>query len=199
MKRILLSLFLVLSYISGYSTTWTITNSGTTFSPATTTITIGDDVNFNLETIHNAVEVSQATWNVNGNTPLAGGFQVPFGGGLVQASQLGIGTHYYVCAPHASLGMKGTIVVQNTTDIPGNIFRQDLSVYPNPSEDLMTIKTKSNAVGKDFFVIDQAGRRVFEGKLNGETTPVDISNLKKGIYLFQLTGEKRGAIKIIKN
>ncbi len=112
MKNFLLSLLLVLPGISGFCTTWIVTNSGFTFSPSTITINPGDDVNFNLDVIHDAVEVSQSTWNANGNTPLAGGFQLSFGGGLVPSSKLGVGTHYYVCSPHASSGMKGTIIVQ---------------------------------------------------------------------------------------
>jgi len=199
MKIILLSLLLILTGISGYSTTWTITNSGNTFSPATITITVGDDVNFNLEVIHNAVEVSQATWNANNSTALPGGFQTTFGGGLVPASQLGIGTHYYVCVPHASLGMKGIIIVQSTTDIPGNLFRPDFSVYPNPSKDLVTIKAKSNVVGLNYFIIDQAGRKVFEGKLNSESTPVDISHLAKGFYYLEIAGQNKATVKVIKN
>lgn len=52
-----------------------------------------------------------ATWSVNGNTPLSGGFTRPFGGGLLTPSTgLTVGTHYYVCSPHASSGMKGIIV-----------------------------------------------------------------------------------------
>jgi plastocyanin len=198
MKLILLSLLLVLSCLSGYSTTLTVTNSGATFSPSSITITVGDDVNFVLETIHNAVEVSQATWNANGSAALPGGFSTGFGGGLVPANQLGIGTHYYVCTPHASIGMKGTIIVQSTTDIPGNLFRPDFSIYPNPSEGLVTIKAKTNVIGRNYFIIDNAGRKVFEGRLNDETTPVDVSQLARGIYLFQLAGTKKAPVKILK-
>jgi hypothetical protein len=59
--------------------------------------------------------VSQATWNANGTTPLPGGFSVPFGGGMVLPSQLGIGTHYYVCQAHVSFGMKGKIIVTGSS------------------------------------------------------------------------------------
>jgi plastocyanin len=85
-----------------------ITNAGFSFSPANITIAVGDTVNFVLDPIHNAVEVSQATWNANGNTP-NNGFSVGFGGGTVVFALAG--TYYYVCAPHASSGMKGIINV----------------------------------------------------------------------------------------
>lgn len=199
MKRILLSIFLLLSGISGICTTWIITNSGFTFTPATVTITFGDDVNFNLDVIHNAVEVTQSTWNANGSTALTGGFQTPFGGGLVQPSQLGIGTHYYVCVPHASSGMKGIIIVQNTTGIRENQVLSDFSVYPNPANNSLTIKAGNNIIGSEYFITDQTGRKVFVGKLDHETIPVDISHLTQGIYLIQIVGQRRAPVKVIKN
>ena len=121
--RLLLFTLLLSAGFSGFCTTWTIGFSGNTFTPSSITITFGDTVNFALNSTHNAVEVSQTTWIANGTTPLAGGFQVPLGGGSVFPAQLGVGTHYYVCTPHASLGMKGTITVQacNPPATPGSI------------------------------------------------------------------------------
>lgn len=105
--------------VAAGATTHTISNSGTSFSPATLSINLGDTVVFSLDPSHNAVEVSQATWNSNGNTPLSGGFSVSFGGGTVVLTATG--TYYYVCSPHASLGMKGTITVTSTTISTGTI------------------------------------------------------------------------------
>lgn len=113
MKKILLSLLLVSISIAGYSKIWTINNSGSTFSPATITIVYGDTVRFTITVAHDAREVSQTTWNAGGTTALPGGFQTPFGGGLVLPTQLGVGTHYYICTPHVGIGMKGTIIVQS--------------------------------------------------------------------------------------
>jgi plastocyanin len=117
-----------------FSTTHTITTSGFAFSPSSITITLGDTVNFVLASIHNAREVSQATWNGNGTTS-NGGFDLPFGGGKVVLTQAGI--HYYVCVPHASGGMKGTITVNPATGIepdngtiPANFSL--MQNYPNP-------------------------------------------------------------------
>lgn len=114
-SKILLTLILLSLSLTGFSTVWTVTNSGNTFSPANTTVTVGDTVNFTIATMHDVIEVTQATWNANGNTPLSGGFQTPFGGGMVYSATLTVGTHYFVCSPHAYLGMKGTIIVQPCT------------------------------------------------------------------------------------
>lgn len=97
----------------------TVTFSGLSFSPALITITEGDTVVFVLSAIHNAVEVSQSTWNANGTTPLGGGFSVPFGGGEVVPS--GVGTHYYICTNHAASSMKGRIIVDPAGPPPATI------------------------------------------------------------------------------
>ena len=199
MKKIIISLFVISFGLPGFCTTWPVTNVSIAFSPATITINLGDDVSFTLESMHNVVEVSQSTWNANGNTPLAGGFQLPFGGGLVSSSQLGVGTHYYVCSPHASSGMKGTIIVQNTTGIAESVIPVSYIVYPNPFTDFLTITTRNNLAGTQYFITDQAGRQITNGKLVDETTPVDISRLSPGIYLIQISGLSRQSFKVIKN
>ena len=87
-----------------------ITNAGFSFSPADVTINVGDSVQWQLAGIHDVVEVTQNTWNANGNTPKVGGFSTGFGGGTVTFNTPG--TYFYVCSPHASIGMKGKITVQ---------------------------------------------------------------------------------------
>ncbi len=116
MKAVLVS-FLMLLPAALFATTDTIQTAGFAFSPAVDTVTTADTINFILgSTIHNAVEVAQSTWNADGITPLAGGFSVPFGGGKV--ANLPLGTHYYVCQNHASLGMKGILVVVSAAPPP---------------------------------------------------------------------------------
>jgi plastocyanin len=55
--------------------------------------------------------VSKETY-IAGDTTSNGGFRVPFGGGKVAFHTLGV--HYYVCQPHASIGMKAVINVVAT-------------------------------------------------------------------------------------
>ena len=199
MKKLIFSILLFSLGTASFCTTWQVTNVGTTFSPATVTIHLGDSVNFILEAPHNAVEVSQATWNANGTTALPGGFQEPLGGGLVLPAKLGVGTHYYVCQPHASLGMKGMIIVQNNSGISNNQLPSNLSVFPNPANNLMTIKAANDLVGSQYLISDQTGRQVLNGKLANEATPIDISQLTPGVYLIQVVGQRRSSVKMIKN
>ena len=199
MKKLLFSLLLFLLSTASFCTTWQITNAGFTFSPATVTIQLGDSVNFTLAPVHDALEVSQATWNANGSTPLPGGFLVPFGGGLLVPSQLPVGTHYYVCENHVSLGMKGIIIVQNNAGISANQLPLNFSVYPNPASTSITLNAGSNLVGSHYFITDLAGRQVLNGNLANEATLVDISQLIPGVYMIRLVGQRRSSVKFIKN
>ena len=78
------------------------------FSPSDLTINLGDTVYFENLSSHNAVEVSEETYNSDG-TASNGGFEL-YSDGYVVFEE--VGTHYYVCTPHVQMGMKGTITVQ---------------------------------------------------------------------------------------
>ncbi|MFN6039594.1 MAG: T9SS type A sorting domain-containing protein [Bacteroidota bacterium] len=147
-NKILTSLLVLCFVISVRSAIVTVNNSGFTYTPANITINLGDTVNFSISSSHNAVEVSQATYNANGSTALPGGFSIGFGGGTL--TQLTVGTHYYVCTPHAGMGMKGTITVVNNntgTSLTQNL-NLHLKVFPNPANDKIGINYSMNMNGK---------------------------------------------------
>lgn len=196
--KILLSICLFSISITGFSTKWTIVNSGLTFSPSTLSISSGDSINFSLASVHNALEVSEATWNANGNTALPGGFALPFGGGIVLPVQLTVGTHYYVCEPHASLGMKGTITVLSTTGIEDFLSANKFSVYPNPTNGLLSIKTEGNSPGSEYRIINLLGKQVTRGLLYSNTTQVDMNQFSPGVYFVELVGKRNQSLKVIK-
>jgi plastocyanin len=199
MKRFAFIAVLLMYALTGFGAKKEITNVGFTFNPASLTIEAGDNVSFVLEAMNNAVEVSQATWNANGTTALPGGFSVPFGGGELLPAQLPVGTHYYVCTNHASSGMKGVIIVGTATGIDESLGQVDISIFPNPAIELITVKASNNLIGTQYFLTDQNGSQMLNGKIDSETTSINISQLKNGIYLFQIEGQKRRSFKVIKN
>ncbi len=102
---------LILSFFTlafANATVHNVSSIGLTYTPDAITINQGDSVIWNLTGSHDVVEVSQATYLAGGNTS-NGGFSTPFGGGTVVFNTPGL--FYYVCTPHASLGMIGTINV----------------------------------------------------------------------------------------
>ena len=195
MKSILtfMTLF-ILSVSVALSVTHTIINSGFTFSPNNLTITQGDTVNFVLASIHDAIEVSQATWNANGTTS-NGGFQVPFGGGMV--ASLAPGTHYYVCTNHVLAGMKGTITVNPVTSVQiienstPSSFKLNQN-FPNPFNPVTSISfsipRSSFITLKVFNLLGEEIQTLIEGEVapGSYKTVWNGSQQSSGMYFYQL-------------
>jgi plastocyanin len=200
--KITFLLFGLLSCLTGsYATTFTVTTAGFTFSPDSFTITAGDTVVFSISSMHNVVEVSHETWTANGSSPLAGGFSLPFGGGSLVIT--GIGTHYFVCRPHASLGMKGAITVAGTPlstaqVLPATGALVIQSSYPNPhftaNAASNTIAFSSNNSGPArlslFNALGREVARVYEGYMEQGRTytlTADVTKLPAGEYVYRLS------------
>ncbi len=81
------------------------------FTPEDLVIAVGDAVRFEMSNTHNAVEVSEETYNNLGYVALDGGFEVSYGETAeIVFSEAGV--FYYVCQPHALQSMVGTITVE---------------------------------------------------------------------------------------
>ena len=193
MKKIILALLLTSSYLSGFSTTFNVTTSGNTFTPASIIIKFGDNVNFVIESWHNAVEVSEDVWSANENSPVIG-FSVPYGGGTVTSQQLSVGTHYYVCTPHAAMGMRGVIIVQAATGLDEALLENNVSVFPNPVVDQLNVRLNlTEATNLEVKLYDVQGKLV--NTLLPKTTvsgafsqTFPISNkLNPGVYFVRMT------------
>jgi plastocyanin len=191
MKKVLLTILILLSGTTCFSKTWIITSSASyTFVPATLTITLGDSVSFQLASIHNATEVSLATWNVNGTTPLPG-FLTPDGGGLVLPVQLTVGTHYYVCTNHvASNGMKGMIIVQSVTGIEETSLLANISIYPNPSSGKFRLEYNDAEIPSEkdcsLEIYNLNGVKIYETPVLYPSSDIDLSNQARGIYFIKI-------------
>lgn len=72
-------------------------------------------------------------------------------------------------------------------------------IYPNPAKETITIKLKMDSAAGAYFITDINGRRLIQGNIDGSDTQINVSNLAKGIYMLNLTGEKTKSHKFIKN
>ena len=191
-KSVLFTLLLFAS-IKCFGTIWTITSTASTFVPSAITITLADSVDFVIASAHMVVEVSQATWNANDTTALAGGFQTAFGGGLIDSSQLQEGTHYYVCKPHAAGGMKGVITVQHHAGVFENSFPGNVSIHPNPVVDILNVVVSGTANEScTARLTDIAGKEIYSDNFrlnsgkNNISIPINSRSFDKGIYFVSL-------------
>lgn len=189
-KNLLLTSLASLMTLTTYSAQHIVSNSGTTFTPAEITIEPGDTVVFNIGSMHNAIEVSQDTYNANGNTS-NGGFTVPFDGGSVSFPDAG--TYYYVCEPHAEFGMKGIIHVEHISKTVTTIFDKNFEVFPNPANEFISINYNLEKLANvELSLISLTGREVLvlKDELQNAGKHVITSSfderLSPGIYFVKL-------------
>lgn len=163
------------------------TLNNSTFSPPQLTIELGESVTFNVSGAHTATQVSEETWMDDDNTPLPGGFD--YSAGTHEYTPTEIGTIYFVCQPHASMGMKGMIIVESTTDIEEtgiSAFR----IYPNPVADQVNIEAAGT---NEFQLIDVQGREVMRRTVNANDR-INVAHIPEGNYSALLKDEKGNVI-----
>jgi len=82
------------------------------------------------------------------------------------------------------------------TGINSIIFKNSIEIYPNPTYDIITIKTNRTINGNIYFT-DVLGQQVYAGKLSskGNITQVSIGNLSQGVYLLKLESEEQTVVK----
>ncbi len=190
MKKTLLLLVCSVSLsLSSFATVHIVSDANFKFIPDSIVINTGDSVNFILATNHNVQEVDSITWAMNDATPLTGGFSAPFGGGFLLPSQLPLGKHFYVCQPHADMGMKGIIVVE---DIPSNVQKlaanASVSIYPNPGNGRFEISLNDLAFSyqNDLQIYNAAGQLLHHSIMKNAKQQVDLSNQPAGIYFLRM-------------
>ena len=81
------------------------------------------------------------------------------------------------------------------SDINDNLFL----VYPNPSDDFVTIQIGSNLLNSNYRILNNEGKIMLNGTLNLMETKIDLSGLKPGVYLFVFGEDYYEKIKLLVN
>jgi len=199
MKNSILILFLLLITLTGFSNIITITNTGNTFTPSAITISYGDSILFKLGQTHTVTEVSESIWEADEASPLLKGFYLPNGGGLLTPAELTEGIHYYVCAAHVTLGMKGKIFILGPTNFAQNIPQPQLSLFPNPAQDVISIKITGDLIGSTISVWDITGKLILTKQLTNDLYLLSIKNLENGTYFLRSDSSPAILQRFIKN
>lgn len=84
---------------------------------------------------------------------------------------------------------------ESTSGFTKNRLNTTLQAYPNPTTDVLNLKLEEQRF--TVTITDLTGRTVLQAQNN---RALDVSNLKKGIYLVHIAGEKgNAAVKFVKN
>lgn len=121
------------------------------------------------------------------------------------------GLHYYVSNEHFS---RGGII-----NSPARVFTVDLSPYlqnylsnealkdsfgngliiaPVPGSYKVVLKSPDRFIGSTYVIVDELGKTVSNGFVDGPQTEIDISALAVGTYTVRVTGKATGNVRLIK-
>lgn len=160
----------------------------------------GQDASFTIET-GDTMRWTWANANPHSVSSLAGS-QETFDSGILtgQGTQFSYtflveGNNDYQCDVHPG-SMFGTIAVEDLVSVEDKFYK-NLSFYPNPVEDNLTITSLHTF--DSYEIYDLLGKRILLGSAEGVFTQIDVSFLNKGIYLAVVkSGELQSTFKLIK-
>lgn len=85
----------------------------------------------------------------------------------------------------------------NIQNIPENEI-SNLSVYPNPTSESITISSEDLILNSRYKIISQTGQVILEGEITSLIMSLNLEFIEKGIYTLELEGEKKTFVRIIK-
>jgi plastocyanin len=100
------------------------------------------------------------------------------------------GVYSYKCKPHFSMGMVGSFTVADPTYVGEIKNSPSVRIYPNPFNDRITFElVLDKSFMRNLKIFDITGRvskdLIFPGDPNQITVSLYLTDLPKGVYLFQ--------------
>jgi plastocyanin len=170
--------------IHAQSTTHDLIVTDFEFSPAVIQAVQGDSLRIiPLDSGHTFTQVDEVTWNANGNTP-SGLFQFDPLLDTVTVELTGSGTIFYVCSPHAELGMKGLVSVAIASGIHDHGPVRASAFYPNPASETIRMRDPTPDVMEVRF-INALGRETARMQVLG-SEPLYVGDLPNGLYMVRV-------------
>ena len=181
------ALLLVIALPVDAQTTHALQSGNLVFIPNSLDIFAGDSIQLTLVADHTLTEVTEETWNANGNTPNGGsnfGPGTPDPGPFHTFSIDIPGTYWFVCIPPAGMGMKCVIhVAPSTVEVTGE-QNDDVSIHPNPANDRLVVRLPTGSKAR-LRLFERSGREAMQAEVGTEGT-LDLNSLPSGTYLAEL-------------
>ncbi|MEZ4891260.1 MAG: T9SS type A sorting domain-containing protein [Crocinitomicaceae bacterium] len=103
-------------------------------------------------------------------------------------------SYYRLCA----VDKDGSIQIFSPIVVACNQDNNDWMVFPNPANNFITIQHPSETI-QDILLLDNFGRTVLQTKIDArDTFTFDVSNIKNGLYILQITTNQGATTKKIK-
>jgi hypothetical protein len=78
-------------------------------------------------------------------------------------------------------------------------FPKDITLYPNPTSELIKVKINPILLGQSYKIIDQVGRQILIGNLTSDVSSINISKIPIGTYFLKIGEQEKQTFKVIKN
>jgi hypothetical protein len=78
-------------------------------------------------------------------------------------------------------------------------FSSSFSIYPNPSDDEITIYSNISILGRTYSIYDETGMIISTGKIDNNSTTMNLSGMNTGLYILEIEGYGQGKFVIDKN
>jgi plastocyanin len=197
MKKTFTIISVLLISFGAYATNYTVAISGNTYSPATLTVKVGDQITIKANGYHPLRQVDEITWGMNGSTELAGGWGTTSTDYTFTVSS--VGTIYYICTAHIHLSMKGKIIVEAATDVADvKSESKQLNVFPDPaiSQASFSFNPERNGLltARIYNMTGQVEKIIYQENVRS-AEPVNVqfsvAELASGIYFLVLSDEQQ--------
>jgi hypothetical protein len=101
----------------------------------------------------------------------------------------------------ASNGCDSSIITILTVEDCSSIIETSLGViliYPNPTNNILTIDVEDRLIGSTYWIYDQTGRLMVQGKLAANSETIAVGFLSSGIYSFVIGDGFQQSFKVSK-
>jgi hypothetical protein len=85
-----------------------------------------------------------------------------------------------------------------TLGLPAEMNDNLFLVYPNPTNENLSLGVSNDLLGKQYLITDFSGRIILQGKINVLNQIIELTNVYNGSYLLQVENSNAKAIKIVK-
>lgn len=91
------------------------------------------------------------------------------------------------------------LTVNNNASIDALSQEKIMTVYPNPAQNQLHVKTGIELMNASYSIIDNTGRTVLAGQLTSESTVIELSGLSNGTYFLHVGDQLKESFKVVKN
>lgn len=91
------------------------------------------------------------------------------------------------------------LTVNNNASIDALSEDKLVTVYPNPAQDQLHVKTGIELMNASYSILDNTGRTVLIGQLSSENTVIELCGLSNGTYFLHVGDQLKESFKVVKN